>query len=73
LNLQKLVIHRTTQYKILNKIQLFRFASLYGLGREICREVYFDGRREKIRNHMITFAENFPLIHDKIHIKVKLD
>ena len=40
------------------------------MGRELGREVYFDGRNKRQVQRMTDIAEIFPLIHDNLHIKV---
>ena len=52
---------------------MFRFASLYGLGRDIGRNVYYDGNNSEIEL-VIEFLQEtedvFPIMYDKFHIKV---
>ena len=49
---------------------MFRFASLYGLGRDIGRDVYFDGRSNEVIEFLQETEDVFPIMHDKFHIKV---
>ena len=50
-------------------LQIWRFASLYGLGRFTGRHPYFEARNPPQMDNLMEIATVFPLMHEVLEIK----